>query len=45
MAGTLLVSRKNEVEMGAVVDRIEDRENGTTRVTNCEEMLAFRRDS
>jgi hypothetical protein len=42
MAGTLLVSRKNEVEIGAVKDRIEDGENGTTRVTDCEDMLDSR---
>jgi hypothetical protein len=34
VACTLLMSGKNEVEFFAVVDGIEDRENGTTGVAN-----------
>jgi hypothetical protein len=34
VASTLFVSRENEVEFLAVVDGIEDGENGTTRVAN-----------
>jgi hypothetical protein len=36
MASTLLVSGKNEVEVFAVVDGIEDGENGTARVADWE---------
>jgi len=34
VACTLLVSGENEIEFLAVVDGIEDGENGTTRVAN-----------
>jgi hypothetical protein len=34
VAGTLLVARKDEVEVFGIVDGIEDRENGTTGVAN-----------
>jgi len=41
MAGTLLVSWQNEVEVLRVVDSIEYRKNGTTRISNLNGSLDY----